>query len=273
MFTDRFFIIISEEIPTREVVLMKKLMFVAVGVLLIAAALGTAYAQEGQSGQGDEQGDNLTAIRGAAVFAEFCQACHGPQGQAIGTGAAFAAVSYHEDTTPGIVQQGGEIMPAYGKVLSEEQLSDVLAYLETWESGSVPPLPDPNIHDVPASIPGYAGDPQAGAVVYAKYCVGCHGVEGEGRGQAAFPAFEFTDISAPIVSTDHVPAFGEASGGPLSDQQITDLNAYMATWQAAESPEETTNKGINVLIVVVGVLAVVAIGGAYLSRVMTTGRA
>ena len=249
---------------------MKKFWLVAVGVLLMAA-LGTAYAQEGQDG--GEQGDNLAAIRGAAVFAEFCQACHGPQGEAIGTGAAFAAVTYHEDTTSGIIQQGGEIMPAYGKLLSEEQLNDVLAYLETWKSGSVPPLPEPNIHNVPDSMPGYAGNPQAGAVVYAKYCVGCHGVEGEGHSQPSFPPFEFTDISAQVVSTQHVPAFGEASGGPLSDQQITDLNAYMATWQSAENPEDTTNKGINVLIVVVGVLAIVTIGGAYLSRVVATERA
>jgi hypothetical protein len=47
----------------------------------------------------------------------------------------------------------------------------------------------------------------------------------------------------------------------------------MASWQTAENPSETTNKGINVLIVVVGVLAVVTIGGAYLSRVITTERA
>jgi mono/diheme cytochrome c family protein len=246
----------------------------AVGVLLMAAALGTAYAQEGHDGQGDEQSqsDNLAAIRGAAVYAEFCQACHGPQGEAIGTGAAFAAVTYHEDTTPGVVRQGGEIMPAYGEVLSEGQLSDVLAYLETWESGNVPPLPDPNIHNVPSSIPGYAGNPQAGAVVYAKYCVGCHNVEGEGRSQAAFPAFEFTEISTQIVSSQHVPAFGKASGGPLSDQQITDLNAYMASWQTAEVSENKTNQGLNVLIVVVGVLAIITIGGAYLLRVMTGRR-
>jgi mono/diheme cytochrome c family protein len=249
---------------------MKKFMLVAVGVMLIAAALGTAYAQEGQ-GSG-EQGDNLAAIRGAAVFAEFCQACHGPQGEATGSGAAFAAVAYHEETTPGIIQHGGDMMPAYEDVLSEDQLNDVLAYLETWESGSVPPLPEPNIHNVPDSVPGYAGNPKAGAVVYATYCVGCHGVEGEGRVQASFPAFEFTDISAQIVSTQHEPAFGAASGGPLSDQQITDLNAYMATWQSAEKPEES-NKGINVLIVVVGVLAIVTIGGAYLSRVIATEHA
>jgi mono/diheme cytochrome c family protein len=252
---------------------MKRLMLVAVGVLLIAAALGTAHAQEGQSGQGGEQGNNQAAVRGAAVFAEFCQACHGPQGQAIGTGAAFVAVAYHENTTPGVIQQGGEIMPAYGELLSEAQLSDVLAYVGTWGSGNVPPLPEPNIQNVPASIPGYAGDPKVGAVVYAKYCVGCHGLEGKGRGQAAFPAFEFTDISAQIVSTDHSPAFGEAAGGPLSDQQITDLNAYMASWQVTENSGDTTNEGINVLIVVVGVLAVVTIGGAYLSRVIATERA
>jgi mono/diheme cytochrome c family protein len=252
---------------------MKKFMLVAVGVMLMAA-LGTAYAQEGQGGHGDgEQGDNLAAIRGAAVFAEFCQACHGPQGEAIGTGPAFAAVAYHEETTPGIIQQGGEIMPAFGDVLSGDQLNDVLTYLETWESGSVPPLPEPNIQNVPDSVPGYNGDPKAGAVVYAKYCVACHGVEGEGRGQASFPAFEFTDISAQIVGDQHEPAFGEASGGPLSDQQITDLNAYMATWQSAETPEEESNKGINVLIVVVGVLAIVTIGGAYLSRVIATEHA
>ncbi len=250
---------------------MKRFMLLAVGVLLIAAALGTASAQEGSGDS--EQGDNLAAIRGAAVYAEFCQACHGPQGEATGAGAAFAAVAYHEETTPGIIQQGGEIMPAYGELLSEEQLNDVLAYLETWESGDVPPLPEPNIHSGPDRLPGYAGDPQAGAVVYAKTCVGCHGLEGEGRNQVNFPAFEFTTITASIVSEEHVPAFGAAAGGPLSDQQITDLDAYMATWQSAEKSEETTSEGINVLIVVVGVLAIVAIGGAYLSRIVPTKHA
>jgi mono/diheme cytochrome c family protein len=254
---------------------MKRLMLILTAGMLLAA-LGTVYAQEGQ-GEGaennSEQNNSFAAIRGAAVYAEFCQACHGPQGEATGTGAAFAAITFNEQTARPAIEAGGAIMPAYNQVLTTGQINDLIAYMETWGTGSVPPLPEPNIHDVPEHVPGYAGDGYTGAVIYAKTCAGCHGLEGEGRGQPGFPAFEFTDTTAAFVRDDHVPAFGMAAGGPLSDQQIADLETYMASWQAENQEGRAKSEGINALIVVTGALAIVVIGGAYMSRVVATEQA
>ena len=165
---------------------MKRLVLsgtLAAGVLLLMAALGTAYAQDDHGGEGDE-----AAARGAAVYAEFCQACHGPQGEATGTGLAFAAMAFEEDSAREVIEQGHEdLMPPYADVLRGEQIDDVMAYLHTWESGDVPPLPEPNIHEALESVPGYNGDPHEGAIVYAKFCNGCHGPQGEGRGEPQFP--------------------------------------------------------------------------------------
>jgi mono/diheme cytochrome c family protein len=247
---------------------MKRYMLIlAAGAALLMAALGTALAQDGN---GEHAGDAEDAIRGAAVFAEFCQACHGPQGEAIGTGAAFGAIEVDPENAQETIKN--EHQPPYGKLLTQAQIDELIAYLETWESGEVPPLPEPNIHDVPDSV-DYFGDPHEGAVIYAKFCDGCHGPKGEGRQKPDFSPFEFSDKTARIVREEHVPAFGEAAGGPLSEAQITDLETYMASWQEGGAEGERKSEGINVLIVVAGALAIVAIGGAYLSRIITTEQA
>jgi len=65
----------------------------ALGTLLALLALGAAPPILAQDGHEGDSGDaDLAPLRGAAVYAEFCQACHGPQGEALGTGAAFAAI-------------------------------------------------------------------------------------------------------------------------------------------------------------------------------------
>ncbi len=62
-----------------------------------------------------------------------------------------------------------------------------------------------------------------------------------------------------------MPGFGSDSGGPLSDQQLDDLETYLASWELAEEPEET-DKGVAVMIVVLGIVAILTVGVAYLVR-------
>jgi mono/diheme cytochrome c family protein len=156
----------------------------AVSVILVMVALPAA-AQEG----GDQGGDfSESAQRGAAVYAAYCQACHGPTGEAIGTGPAFAAIEYDPDSARQTIMTGretnledGAAMPLYSAVLDTEALDDLIAYLETWQSGAVPPLPEPRLGDVPEHVADYFGDPHEGAVIYAKFCSGCHGPEYAGH--------------------------------------------------------------------------------------------
>lgn len=252
------------------------------GVMLVLAALAAdqrASAQDEQGGSGGAEGAQSAdpaALRGAAVYAEFCQACHGPRGEAIGTGPAFAAIQYQADTARDVIANGktsgtanGPTMPPYGKILNQAQIDDVLAYMETWTTGETPPLPEPNIGPVPEQVPGYFGDPAAGAVVYARFCNGCHGSQGKGRAKPDFPPLKFTHDTLVIArdgtASAYMPGFGTAAGGPLSDQQLTDLETYMASWSLkAENTAE--DRGISLLLVVMGVLAITGVGAVYMSR-------
>ncbi|MCL4237561.1 MAG: c-type cytochrome [Anaerolineae bacterium] len=256
----------------------------ALGTLLALLALGAAPPILAQDGHEGDSGDaDLAPLRGAAVYAEFCQACHGPQGEALGTGAAFAAIDAAALAGGGARQailegagsaDSGAAMPPYGDVLSGAQVDDLLAYLGTWTTGETPPLPEPNIGPLPESVEGFAGDPAAGAAVYARFCAGCHGASGAGRGAPAFPklageAAQIASVARQGHESPFMPAFGAAQGGPLSDAQLTDLEAYLATWAQNETSQEPDDsRGYSLLIVVAGAVAILLLGVTYMARVV-----
>ncbi|MCD4684557.1 MAG: c-type cytochrome [Anaerolineae bacterium] len=259
-----------------------------IGLLLIAPltvlAQGDGHGEDDQGGEGDTGGEHgadgaeVAALRGAAVFAEFCQACHGPHGESIGSGPAFAALELREELAHDIITAGadhdaddGVAMPAYGDVLSDEQLNDVLAYMATWESGETPPLPEPHLTLHVDHVPDYFGDAHAGAVIYAKSCAGCHGAEGQGRGEDQFPKLKFDarttrTIAAEGAESVYMPGFGVDAGGPLSDTQLDDLETYLASWALEEDDASDNNSGIAVMIVVTGIVTLAAVGVIYLVR-------
>jgi mono/diheme cytochrome c family protein len=95
---------------------------------------------------------------------------------------------------------------------------------------------------------------QAGEELYAEHCADCHGAEGEGGeikdrpGEVTAPinsedslVTHFDDTIAQIISFgqpgEGMQAFGRAYGGPLSDQQIRAIIAFMRSW--AEPEEES----------------------------------
>lgn len=256
----------------------------AFGATLALLALGAAQPVLAQDGHGGESGGaDLAALRGAAVYAEFCQACHGPQGEALGTGAAFAAIdaaALEGDAARRAILEGagsadsGAAMPPYGDVLSQAQVDDLLAYIGTWATGETPPLPEPNIGHVPESVEGFAGDPVAGAAVYARSCAGCHGASGAGRDAPGFPklegeATEMVRVVREGSQNPTMPAFSAEQGGPLSDEQLADLEAYLATWAENEtSQEQDDSRGYSLLIVVAGAVAILLIGVTYMARLV-----
>lgn len=220
--------------------------------------------------------------RGAALYAEFCQACHGPQGEPIAAGPAFnRTIAYHEDTTHERLASGydsdpddGVAMPAFaqsaGGVLSDQQISDLIGYMESWEGGETPHLPEPAIAPVNELVDYFGtGDATRGALVYAQSCYGCHGPQGEGRDADAFPPLEIAGDTFQIVSAaaegspnPYMPAFGQDSGGPLSASQLNDLEAYLASWQeaTAEKDKEPDTKGVDSLLIVLGLAGILAVG-------------
>lgn len=257
----------------------------AIGVALLLGAWGTwqpALAQgghgeeSGQQGEGGEGDAGLAALRGAALYAEFCQACHGPRGEGLGTNPAFAAITFapeqaRQAIVNGVEPAGEAAMPAYGDLLDEEEVNDLLAYLSTWAGDEVPPLPEPNIGELPAQLEGVSGNPAAGAVIYAQFCGGCHGVNGTGRGMPNFPPLSGDPAESVRVAREGhenpvMPAFGQAHGGPLTDAQLGDLQAYLTTWPQQSTTEEASERGYSLLIVIGGVIAILLIGAIYMAR-------
>ncbi|MBU2610097.1 MAG: c-type cytochrome [Chloroflexi bacterium] len=118
-------------------------------------------------------------LRGEAIFAEECAACHGEKGLGNGTQAAglpvpvaaigLAAISRQSSPSEWytVVTQGrpDRSMPPFASRLSNQERWDVLAYV--------------------FSLSATADDVARGALIYADKCAACHGLKGRGDGPQA----------------------------------------------------------------------------------------
>lgn len=117
---------------------------------------------------------------GKVVYGKFCAGCHGETGRGDGPAAAaliprptaFADSPFnhfvHEATHSHLfesVTHGAPPMPAFGKILTEAQRWDAVAYV--WSLSTTPERL------------------QKGEEVYRKFCAACHGDSGRGDGPAA----------------------------------------------------------------------------------------
>ncbi len=238
-------------------------------VIVVCGVVRVAIAQR--------QGD---AERGAKLYAENCVVCHGERGE----GRVGATLRQNwPSIAPGAlireaIAQGveGSLMPAwsqaYGGPLTEEDIDDIVAYIETWLTGGIPlptlaPAPIPT-----APLPaGVTGDPVAGAQIYVENCSMCHGPRGEGRTGAtlarAWPAIQvgafLRQTIANGVPNTLMPAWSQEKGGPLTDKEIDDVAAYLHTLEAAATglppPRQTGPGFLGVILVLIGVAAIAAI--------------
>lgn len=164
--------------------------------------------------------DPASTSAGQALFQQHCASCHGQR------------VPQAEDFTQArqIIESGGshETMPVWGAILTQEQLIALATY--TLRSATGVPL-------------------ELGQRLYSQSCASCHGDFGEGGSNPARPG----DIIAPISSEEYLKTrddatlrsiiaqgqpnfgmspFGSAFGGPLDDEEIDTLVAYLRSWEA-----------------------------------------
>lgn len=157
---------------------------------------------------------------GAPLFEQHCSACHGsriPQLESV-------------EEAKQVISSGGphETMPVWGNVLTSEQLDALVAFTLSAAEGT--------------SL-------EVGQKLFTTNCAPCHGEFGEGGVNPAQAA----DIIAPISTGEYLRTrddftlraiisegqpnlgmspFGTNFGGPLSDEEIDAIVAFLRSWEA-----------------------------------------
>jgi mono/diheme cytochrome c family protein len=164
--------------------------------------------------------DPSSTPAGEPLFAQSCTACHAqriPQAASLEEAVqAIALGGAHED------------MPVWGEILTDQQIDALVAYVV--EAADAPDL-------------------GGGQELYAQNCAACHGDLGEGGPNPARAG----DIIAPISTAEYLRTrddttlraivaqgqpnfgmspFGDSFGGPLTDDQVDLVVAYMRAWEA-----------------------------------------
>ena len=165
-------------------------------------------------------------LRGQAIYAVECAACHGANGlgngpQAAGLPVPVAAIGLADiarQSSPAewfaLVSQGriDRYMPAFTSLSAQERW-DVLAYVYTLSA-------------TPEEL-------QRGATLFAEKCATCHGPDGKANPEADFTNQEFmsqaTGISLYRAVTEGVSPSMPAFSGQLAEGDIWALTAYLRT--------------------------------------------
>jgi mono/diheme cytochrome c family protein len=183
------------------------------------------------------------------LYAENCAGCHGTDGRG-GAAIALADPVYlavvDESAMRKIIANGvrGTSMPAFaqgaGGMLADKQIDVITSGIRSrWSRpGTLTGV----------SVPSYAakspGDVQRGEASYRTYCSSCHGPEGQGgsRGSAitndSFLALVSDQGLRTIVIAGRpelgAPDWrGNVPGKPMTDQEITDVVAWLASRRVA----------------------------------------
>jgi cytochrome c oxidase cbb3-type subunit 3 len=182
------------------------------------------------------------------LYAQNCAGCHGAEGRG-GASIALANPVYlaivDETTMRNIVANGvrGTSMPAFaqraGGMLIEQQIEVITSGIfSRWGRKQVLDGANP-----PSYAAKAVGNVDHGQVAFGRYCASCHGSEGEGtsKGSAmtndSFLALVSDQALRTIVITGRpelgAPDWrGNVPGRPMTDQEITDVVAWLASRRA-----------------------------------------
>lgn len=260
-------------------------LFVALAILITFSIFGTAQAQQGN------------ADRGKQLFSQNCAVCHGADAN------GRVGPTLKKDF-PGIrvdlflretIANGvdGSVMPAWSRAkggpMTDQDIDDIVAFLRSLARPTPPinvtPPPTQTAAPLPAAVATFpAGDATRGTQVFTENCVVCHGDRGQGNIGANlrkdWPGIDPNKfIEATVargVQGSKMPAWAQSNGGPLTNQQIADVTAYIRTFKAAPPPAPTESNipasgpGASTIALVCGGLLV--IGAAVVLGVGLIGR-
>jgi cytochrome c oxidase cbb3-type subunit III len=179
-----------------------------------------------------------------ALFAENCAACHGEEGKggaAIALNDAIYLASADDAVIRNAIVNGGPgtASPAFGQaeggLLKDEQIATLVKGIRAWARPEAL-----NGAQLPHYAGERAGDPMRGGKDFQTFCASCHGANGTGTklaGSIVDPSFLALASNQDLRTIVIVgrPELGapdwrnDVPGQPMSDEQITDVVAWIAT--------------------------------------------
>ena len=195
-------------------------------------------------------GDLVTFMRdweeGSSLYVRYCSFCHGVLGQGgpnpNNLGEMVPALNsseylgtHDDDHIRQTVMEGveGRGMPA--APLSEVEVDKVVEFLREWRE----------------ALAGLGG-----AEMYSRYCATCHGSNGEGGANPFNPRESVTTLNSQDYLSSHddehlyrsiaegitgtgMVALSQQEGGPLSDEEINRLVAFIRGWETGAQAQPT----------------------------------
>jgi cytochrome c oxidase cbb3-type subunit 3 len=227
---------------------MKRIRTLSAPALLSLVMLAACSVPDGEPRSNSESVAPSQVLDFGTLYAQNCAGCHGAQGHG-GASIALANPVYlaivDESAMRNIVANGvrGTSMPAFaqpaGGMLTEQQIEAITnGIFSRWGHKQVLDGTNP-----PSYAARAAGNVDHGQIVFGTYCASCHGSEGGGtrKGSAitndSFLALVSDQALRTIVITGRpelgAPDWrGNVPGPPMSDQEITDVVAWLATRRA-----------------------------------------
>ena len=230
---------------------MRSIRYLCVLAALSVILLSACTSPPGQLGKGSEIPAPSEVTDFGTLYAANCTACHGAEGRG---GAAIAlsdpvylAVADNAAIRK-VVANGiaGTSMPAFaqsaGGMLTDRQIDVITSEIRSrWSRPGILDGANPPSYTAKSS-----GNVQRGEVAYGTYCASCHGLQGRGGAKGSsitndsFLAL-MSDQGLRTIALAGRPELGmpdwrgNVPGKPMSDQEITDVVAWLASHRV-ESP-------------------------------------
>lgn len=233
-----------------------KLRAFTVGGLALALCAALGCELHGKPGPGPEVPNPDTVLDSQVLYNQNCAGCHGADGRkgaAVGIGDPVYLALASDEAMRSVVSKGrpGTAMSAFaqkeGGMLTDAQVDAIIHGIrQRWGNPSVV---------AGATLPPYAanaaGDAQRGPMVYGKFCASCHGdgtAGGPKAGSVLDPAYLslVTDQGLRTIVITGRPDFNAPDwrnnipGQPMTDQEISDVVAYLASHRPAVAKMQTT---------------------------------
>ena len=216
----------------------------------LAAILASGCgAPHGQPAAGSEVLPPKEVLEFGTLYAENCAGCHGTDGRG-GAAIALADPVYLAIADDAAIRKviangvGGTAMPAFaesaGGMLTDAQIDVITKEIRSrWSQRGIV-----DAANAPSYAPKSTGDARRGEAAYKTFCESCHGPGGGGgpKGSAitdgSFLALVSDQGLRTIVITGR-PELGapdwreDVPGKPMSDQEITDVVAWLASRRVA----------------------------------------